>query len=56
VFIATVTAVCSLGHGLQTFTAVPRSTHSALHPSGLAKSSTSFAGVKAGMSCPPSGR
>ena len=40
-FIATATAICSLGHGLRTFTAAPKSL-SALHPSRVAKSSTSF--------------
>ena len=32
-FIAIATAICSLGHGLRTFTAVPRSTQPQ-HPSG----------------------
>ena len=46
-FIATAAAICSLGHGLRTLTAVPRSTLD-LHPSGVAKSSTSFGSDKDG--------
>jgi len=41
VFIAIATAICSLGHGLRTFTAV-QWVNSALYPSGVTKSSTSF--------------
>jgi len=46
VFITTATAICSTGHGLRTSTAVP--INSALHPSGFAKSSTSFGCGKGG--------
>jgi len=42
VIISTATAICSFGHGLRTSTAVPR------HPSGVAKSSTSFGWGKGG--------
>ena len=52
-FIATSSAICSLGHGLRTFTAVPLSrsgqvVNSAWHPSGVAKSSTNFGWGKSG--------
>jgi len=49
-FIAMATAICSLGHRLHTFTAVPRSTQICMmHPSGVAKLSTSFGWGKSGM-------
>ena len=35
VFIAAAAAICSLGHGLHTFTAVPRSTQPCIHPGSL---------------------
>ena len=48
VFTAMVTVKCSLGHGLHTDRSAK--VNSALHPSGVAKSSTPLAGVRAGMS------
>jgi len=48
------TVICSIGHGLHTFTAVSSSTQ--LASPGVAKSSTNFGGVKAGMSLLPGGR
>jgi len=47
VFVANATVIRSLGHGLRTSTAVPRSAP-ALHPSGVAKSSTGFDSGKGG--------
>jgi len=55
VFIATAAAICSLGHGLHTSTAVPRSTQPCIPPGSLNRVPAS-AGVKAGMSPLPSGR
>jgi len=55
VFIATDTAICSLGHGLHTFTAVPRSTQPSSPPESLNRALLS-ARVMAGMSPLPGGR
>ena len=48
VFITTVTAICSLGHGLRNSTAVPRSTQHCIPPWSLNRVPDS-AGVKAAM-------
>jgi len=55
VSITSATVVCSLGHGLCTFTAVPRSTQPFVPPGSLNRVPVS-AGVKAGMSPLPGGR
>jgi len=52
VFIANVTVICSLEHGLRTFTAVPRSTY----PSGWLNRVPASAAVRAGMSPLSDGR
>jgi len=50
VFIANANVICSLGHGLRTFTAALQhcEVSSALHPSRVAKSSTSSGWSKSG--------
>ena len=53
-FIATVTAMCSLGHGLRLI-AVPRSTQPCITSGSLSQVPAS-AGVRAGMSPLPGGR
>ena len=55
VFIARATVICSLGHGLRTFTAVPRSAQPYILPGSLNRVPAS-AGVKSGMSALPGGR
>jgi len=55
VFITTATATCSLGHGLRTSTAVPKSTQPCIPP-GLLNRVPASAGAKAGMSPLPGGR
>ena len=52
-FIANVSVICSLGHGLRTFIAVPRSVQSRIPPGSLNRVP---AGVKGGMSSLPGGR
>ena len=54
-FITTATAICSLGYGLRTCTAVPRSTQPCI-PSGLLNRVSVSAGVRAGMLPLPGGR
>ena len=54
-FIANAIVICSLGHGLHTFTAVPRSTQPCITPGSLNRVPVS-AVVKAGMSLLPGGR
>jgi len=54
VFIAVVTAKCSLGHGLRLI-ALPRSTQPCIPPGSLNRVPAS-AGVRAGMSPLPGGR
>jgi len=49
VFIADTTVICSLGHGLRTFTAMPGSTQSCSPPGSLNRVPAS-AGVRAGIS------
>jgi len=53
VFIANVSVICSLGHGLRTFIAVPRSVKSRIPPGSLNRVP---AGVNGGMSSLPGGR
>jgi len=48
-FIANTTVICSLGHGLRTFTAVPKSTQSCI-PSGSLNRLPASAGVRSGIS------
>ena len=47
-FIATAAAICSLGHGLRTFTTVPGSTQPC-NPPGSVNQVTASAEVRAGM-------
>jgi len=47
-FIASATVICSLGHGLRTFTAVPRSTQPCIPP-GLLNRVPASAEVRGGM-------
>ena len=55
VFIATATAMCSLGHGLHTFTAVPRSTQPCILP-GSQNLVPSFVKIRARMPALSGGR
>jgi len=55
VIIVTATVMCSLGHGLCTFTAVPRSSQPYIPPGSLNRV-PSLAGVKAIMSPLSGGR
>jgi len=55
VSIATVIMICSLGHGLRTFTAVSRSTQPCIPPGSLNRVPAS-AGVNTGTSFLPGGR
>jgi len=55
VFIANAIVICSLGHGLHTFTAVPRSTQPCITPGSLNRVPVS-AGVKVEMSLLSGGR
>jgi len=48
VFIVTATAICSLWHGLRTYTAVPGSTQLSFASYGVVKSSTRFGWGKGG--------
>jgi len=55
VFIATAIAICSLGHGLHIFTAVPKSTQPCI-PSRLLNRVPASAWVRVGMSTLSGGR
>ena len=51
-FIANANVICSFGHGLRTFTLVPRSTQPCIPPGSLNRVPAS-AGIKARMSLLP---